>query len=129
MGAWKSHGHRPHDGSRDHTLTLDGVARGESVVVTRLRGEGAIRRRIMDMGITKGTEVFVRKFAPLGDPIELNVRGYELSLRREDAANIEVLGTGERSLGHPEHHGHHDRHGHAGHPGRHGKGRKVHYGN
>ncbi len=63
---------------------------GETVKVVRLHGEGAVKRRIMDMGITRGTEVFVRKLAPLGDPIEVNVRGYELSLRKADAEMIEV---------------------------------------
>ena len=58
--------------------------------VVKLRGEGAVKRRIMDMGLTKGTEVFVRKVAPLGDPVELTVRGYELSLRKADAEMIEV---------------------------------------
>ena len=63
---------------------------GETVKVVRLHGEGAVKRRIMDMGITKGVEVFVRKVAPLGDPIEVNVRGYELSLRKADAEMIEI---------------------------------------
>ena len=63
---------------------------GETVKVVRLHGEGAVKRRIMDMGITRGTEVFVRKLAPLGDPIEVNVRGYELTLRKADAEMIEV---------------------------------------
>ena len=70
--------------------TLKEVKIGDTVVVARLRGEGAVRRRIMDMGITKGTEIFVRKVAPLGDPIEVNIRGYELSLRKADAEMIEV---------------------------------------
>ena len=70
--------------------TLKEVKIGDTVVVARLRGEGAVRRRIMDMGITKGTEIFVRKVAPLGDPIEVNSRGYELSLRKADAEMIEV---------------------------------------
>ena len=70
--------------------TLKEVAIGETAKVVKLHGEGAIRRRIMDMGITKGTDVFVRKVAPLGDPVEVNVRGYELSIRKEDAAMIEV---------------------------------------
>ncbi len=70
--------------------TLREVRVGESARVVRLHGEGAVRRRIMDMGITRGTELHVRKVAPLGDPIELNVRGYELSLRRADAEMIEV---------------------------------------
>ncbi|AOH43430.1 iron transporter FeoA [Anaerolineaceae bacterium oral taxon 439] len=70
--------------------TLRDVKTGETVKVIKLHGEGAIRRRIMDMGVTKGTEVFVRKVAPLGDPIELTVRGYELSIRKSDAVNIEV---------------------------------------
>ncbi len=63
---------------------------GETVKVVKLHGEGAVKRRIMDMGITKGVEVFVRKVAPLGDPIEVNVRGYELSLRKADAEMIEI---------------------------------------
>lgn len=71
-------------------MTLKDVEKGKTVRVIKLNGEGAIKRRIMDMGITKGTSITVRKFAPLGDPIELTVRGYELSLRKEDAAMIEV---------------------------------------
>lgn len=71
--------------------TLAEAKIGETVTVVRLRGEGAIKRRIMDMGITKGAKVYVRKVAPFGDPFELNVRGYELSLRRADAEMIEVM--------------------------------------
>ena len=70
--------------------TLRDVQVGETVTVARLHGEGPVKHRIMDMGITKGVEIFVRKVAPLGDPMELNVRGYELSLRRGDAEMIEV---------------------------------------
>lgn len=70
--------------------TLRDVKIGESVKVVKLHGEGAIKRRIMDMGLTKGVQVTVRKVAPLGDPIEINVRGYELSLRKADAEMIEV---------------------------------------
>ena len=70
--------------------TLKEAAVGDTVQVVKLHGEGAVKRRIMDMGITKGTEIFVRKVAPLGDPIELNVRGYELSLRKADAEMIEI---------------------------------------
>lgn len=70
--------------------TLNSVKCGETVVIVKLHGEGAVRRRIMDMGITKGAEVLVRKVAPLGDPIEVNVRGYELSIRKADAETIEV---------------------------------------
>ena len=70
--------------------TLKETGIGETVRVVRLHGEGAVKRRIMDMGITKGVEVFVRKVAPLGDPIEVTVRGYELSLRKADAEMIEV---------------------------------------
>ena len=70
--------------------TLHEVAVGETVTVTKLLGEGPVRRRIMDMGITKGTSIYVRKVAPLGDPIELNVRGYELSIRKADAKMIEI---------------------------------------
>lgn len=71
--------------------TLKNVETGRTVRVVKLHGEGAVRRRIMDMGITKGVEVFVRKVAPLGDPMEVNVRGYELSLRKADAEIIEVI--------------------------------------
>lgn len=70
--------------------TLKDVKIGSSARVVKLHGEGAIRRRIMDMGITKGVEIYVRKVAPLGDPMELTVRGYELSLRKADAETIEV---------------------------------------
>ncbi len=70
--------------------TLKEVACGETVKVTRLTGAGPVKRRIMDMGITKGVEIFVRKVAPLGDPVEVTVRGYELSLRKADAEMIEV---------------------------------------
>ena len=70
--------------------TLREVKIGETVTVVKLHGEGAIKRRIMDMGITKGTPVYVRKVAPLGDPIEVTVRNYELSLRKADADMIEV---------------------------------------
>ena len=70
--------------------TLKEVKCGETVKVTKLTGVGAVKRRIMDMGITKGTDVLVRKDAPLGDPIEVTVRGYELSLRKADAEMIEV---------------------------------------
>lgn len=70
--------------------TLRDVKCGETVKVLKIHGQGAIKRRIMDMGITKDTEVLVRKVAPLGDPIEVNVRGYELSLRKADAEMIEV---------------------------------------
>lgn len=70
--------------------TLKDVKVGENAVVVRLHGEGAVKRRIMDMGLTRGTEVHVRKVAPLGDPMELTVRGYELSVRKGDAENIEV---------------------------------------
>lgn len=69
---------------------LRDAAIGTSVKVKKLHGEGAAKRRIMDMGITKGTEVFIRKVAPLGDPIEVTVRGYELSLRKQDAETIEI---------------------------------------
>ena len=72
--------------------TLKEVKVGEDAVVKRLHGKGATKRRIMDMGITKGTAVHVRKVAPLGDPIELTVRGYELSIRKADAEMIEVEG-------------------------------------
>ncbi|MGI6535425.1 MAG: FeoA family protein [Eggerthellaceae bacterium] len=70
--------------------TLRDVKIGDTVKVVKLHGEGATRRRIMDMGITKNAKVYVRKVAPLGDPVEVTVRGYELSLRKEDAAMVEV---------------------------------------
>ncbi|MCR4729924.1 MAG: ferrous iron transport protein A [Saccharofermentans sp.] len=70
--------------------TLKEVKVGQTVKVVKLHGEGAVKRRIMDMGITKGVEIYVRKVAPLGDPVEVTVRGYELSLRKNDADMIEV---------------------------------------
>ena len=77
-------------GSLYHMKTLKKVKIGGTAKVVKLHGEGALKRRIMDMGITKGVEIKVRKVAPLGDPIEITVRGYELSLRKEDAETIEV---------------------------------------
>ena len=71
--------------------TLKNVECGQTVKVSRLGGEGAVRRRIMDMGITKGTEIYVRKVAPLGDPIEVTVRGYELSLRKGESDTIVIV--------------------------------------
>lgn len=71
-------------------MTLKEVQCGQKVTVKKLAGDGPVRRRIMDMGITKGVEVFVRKVAPLGDPVEVTVRGYELSLRKADAEMIEI---------------------------------------
>ena len=70
--------------------TLNELKVGETAKIIRLNGEGAVKRRMMDMGLTKGTEVTVRKVAPLGDPIELTVRGYELSIRKSEAATIEI---------------------------------------
>ena len=70
--------------------TLKDISISKSATVVKLHGEGALKRRIMDMGITKGTEIFVRKVAPLGDPLELTVRGYELTIRRADAEIIEI---------------------------------------
>ncbi len=70
--------------------TLKDVHVGQTVKVVKLHGEGAVKRRIMDMGITRGVEIYVRKVAPLGDPMELNLRGYELSIRKGDAEMIEV---------------------------------------
>ena len=70
--------------------TLHDVKVGETVTVVKLHGEGPVKRRIMDMGITKGTSIYVRKVAPLGDPVEITVRGYELSIRKGDAECIEV---------------------------------------
>jgi ferrous iron transport protein A len=70
--------------------TLNDIPVGATTKVVRLHGEGAVKRRIMDMGITKGAEISIRKIAPLGDPIELTVRGYELSIRKDEAAKVEV---------------------------------------
>ncbi|RBP68899.1 ferrous iron transport protein A [Alkalibaculum bacchi] len=71
-------------------MNLNDAKIGEKVKVVKLHTQGALKRRIMDMGITKGAEIFIRKVAPFGDPLQINVRGYELSLRKCDAANIEV---------------------------------------
>lgn len=71
-------------------MTLNEVKVGNTVTVTKISGEGGVKKRIMDMGVTKGVEIYVRKVAPLGDPVEVTVRGYELSLRKEDAKIIEV---------------------------------------
>ena len=71
-------------------MTLKEVRPGKTVKVVKISGDGAIKRRIMDMGITKGVEIFVRKVAPLGDPVEITVRGYELSVRKADAELIEI---------------------------------------
>ena len=71
-------------------MTLGEAKVGSTVVVTKIEGDGAYKRRIMDMGITKGSEIYIRKVAPLGDPVEITVRGYELSLRKADAELIEV---------------------------------------
>ena len=71
-------------------MTLKEVKVGSTVMVTKINGEGAFKRRIMDMGITKGSEIFVRKVAPFGDPVEITVRGYELSLRKSDAEFVDV---------------------------------------
>ncbi len=71
-------------------MTLRNAKVGQTVKVLRLNGEGAVKRRIMDMGITKGVEIYVRKVAPLGDPLEVTVRGYELSIRKADAEMIDV---------------------------------------
>ena len=71
--------------------TLKEARVGDTVTVVKLHGEGAVRRRIMDMGITKNVEIYIRKVAPLGDPMELNLRGYELSLRRADAEMVEIF--------------------------------------
>ena len=71
-------------------MTLRETKTGQTVTVVKLNGEGAVKRRIMDMGITKGVEIYVRKVAPLGDPVEVTVRGYELSVRKADAEMVEV---------------------------------------
>lgn len=70
--------------------TLKDIKCGETVTIVKVHGKGAIKRRFMDMGLTKGTEVYVRKVAPLGDPVEINVKGYELSIRKEEALIVEV---------------------------------------
>lgn len=75
---------------KEKNMTLRDVKVGETVIVKKVVGHGPIRRRIMDMGLTKGAEIFVRKVAPLGDPIEITVRGYELSVRKGDAECVEV---------------------------------------
>ena len=72
-------------------MTLNEVGIGNTVKVSKINGQGAVKKRIMDMGVTKGIEIYVRKVAPLGDPVEVTVRGYELSLRKEDAKIIEVV--------------------------------------
>lgn len=77
--------------AEEQVKTLRDVKIGDTATVRRLTGEGALKRHIMDMGITKGVDVFVRKVAPLGDPIEVTVRGYELSLRKADAEMVEIL--------------------------------------
>ncbi|OUO80774.1 ferrous iron transport protein A [Blautia sp. An249] len=71
-------------------MTLRDAKVGTTVVVTRIEGDGAYKRRIMDMGITKGCEIYIRKVAPLGDPVEVTIRGYELSLRKQDASCVQV---------------------------------------
>lgn len=70
--------------------TLKDIKVGQTVEVAKINGDGAIKRRIMDMGVTKGTKLYIRKVAPLGDPVEVTIRGYELTIRKEDAQNIEV---------------------------------------
>ena len=70
--------------------TLKEIKVGQSAIIKKIHGDGALKRRIMDMGITKGTEIYIRKVAPLGDPVEVTVRGYELSLRKADAEMIEI---------------------------------------
>ena len=72
-------------------MTLKDVKTGQTVTVQKINGSGAVKRRIMDMGITKGVEIYVRKVAPLGDPVEITVRGYELSVRKADAEMIEIM--------------------------------------
>ncbi|MBO4688351.1 MAG: ferrous iron transport protein A [Clostridiales bacterium] len=72
-------------------MTLRNVKVGQTATVKKIHGDGPVKRRIMDMGITKGVEIYVRKVAPLGDPMELNLRGYELSLRKADAEMIEIM--------------------------------------
>ena len=79
-------------------MTLDKVAPGQGGVITQVGGEGVLRRRLLDMGLTPGTRVSVRKIAPMGDPIELFLRSYVLTIRKEEAANIAVAGGGETAL-------------------------------
>lgn len=79
-------------------MTLDKVAPGQGGVITQVGGEGVLRRRLLDMGLTPGTRVLVRKIAPMGDPIELFLRSYVLTIRKEEAANIAVEGVGETAL-------------------------------
>ncbi len=77
-------------GRENRDMTLKDVKTGQTVTVQKINGSGAVKRRIMDMGITKGVEIYVRKVAPLGDPVEITVRGYELSVRKADAEMVEV---------------------------------------
>ena len=77
-------------GMENRDMTLKDVKTGQTVTVQKINGSGAVKRRIMDMGITKGVEIYVRKVAPLGDPVEITVRGYELSVRKADAEMVEV---------------------------------------
>jgi len=79
-------------------MTLRDAAIGETVKVVKLHGEGGVKRRIMDMGITKGVEIYIRKVAPLGDPIEVTLRGYELSIRKDEADMIEVTNYKQSSI-------------------------------
>jgi ferrous iron transport protein A len=88
-GRFRFQSEQPQRGEKS-MKTLRECAVGETVVVAKITGEGALRRRMMDMGITKGTEVTIRKVAPLGDPIEVTVRGYELSIRRSEAEQIQI---------------------------------------
>ncbi|EFE90894.1 FeoA domain protein [Oribacterium sp. oral taxon 078 str. F0262] len=75
---------------KEGNMTLREMRPGQTAVVTKITGEGAVKRRIMDMGITKGAELYVRKVAPLGDPVEITVRGYELSVRKTDAEMVQI---------------------------------------
>lgn len=83
-------GKKDHVWKGDAEMTLGEAEVGSTVIVTKIEGDGAYKRRIMDMGITKGTELYIRKVAPLGDPVEITVRGYELSVRKEDARCVLV---------------------------------------
>ncbi len=84
-------------GKEEYCMTLDDLKTGKSGVIEAVGGDGALRRRLLDMGLTPKTKVFVRKVAPLGDPIELYLRGYELTLRKEDAKKIEIIPIDEES--------------------------------
>lgn len=96
--------------------TLDQLRPGESGVIRAVGGQGALRRRLLEMGLTPGTRVMVQKMAPSGDPIEIHIRGYQLTLRKDDTAEIEIVSAAEMQDFMRHHHGHHHRHHHGGRP-------------